>query len=107
MTEAWLLLDEGEIRQVAGAPNGKMALKLPKPKQVESITDPKSRLRETLALASGLSGRKLQQFNDHFSRHRAQLLERINPDGPICDVPSWRDFNADLVAGLEKVNPQY
>jgi hypothetical protein len=100
MTEAWLLLDEGEIRTVAGAPNGKAALDLPSPRYVESIADPKSALREALAIASGLSGRKLQQFNGRFPRHRAQLLERINPDGPICTVPSWCDFNNDLVSAL-------
>jgi len=105
MTEAWLLLEEGEIREVAGAPNGKVPLNLPKPKQVESLADPKSLLRETLALASGLSGRRLQQFNNRFSQHRAQLLERINPDGQIRDVPSWRDFNTDLAIGLETVSP--
>jgi hypothetical protein len=103
MTEAWLLLEEREIREVAGSPNGKVPLNLPKPKQVESIADPKSLLRATPALASGLSGRRLQQFNDRFSRHRAQLLERINPDGPIREVPSWCDFNADLATGLEAV----
>jgi hypothetical protein len=105
MTEAWLLLEEAEIREVAGAPNSKIPLNLPKPKQVESIADPKSLLRQTLALASGLSWRRLQQFNDRFSQHRAQLLERINPDGPIRDVRSWCDFNADLTTGLEKVSP--
>jgi hypothetical protein len=105
MTEAWLLLEEDTIREIAGSPNGKVPLHLPKPKQVESIADPKSLLKQTLALASGLSGRRLQQFNDRFPRHRAQLLERINPDGPIRDVPSWCDFNADLAVGLETVSP--
>lgn len=30
-------------------------------------------------------------------------VERINPDGPIRDVPSWSDFNTDLATGLEAV----
>ena len=105
MTEAWLLLEEGQIREVAGSPNGRVSLNLPRPKQVESVADPKSVLRQTLALASGLSGRRLQQFNNRFPQHRAQLLERINPDGPIRDVPSWRDFNTDLAVGLDAVGP--
>lgn len=104
MTEAWLLLDETEIRRVAGAPSGKTPLNLPKPSKVESIPDPKTFLKETLARASGLSGRKLTMFNNRFSRNRALLLERIDPGGPIRDVPSWRDFNADLIAGLEGLN---
>lgn len=104
MTEAWLLLDEAEIRRVAGAPNNKTPLDLPKPSKVESIPDPKAVLKQTLARASGLSGRKLATFNDRFSRHRAQLLERIDPDGPIRTVPSWRDFNSDLIAGLAQLS---
>lgn len=55
MTEAWLLLDEAEIRRVAGAPNGKIPLNLPNPAKVESVSDPKALLKETLARASGLS----------------------------------------------------
>lgn len=103
MTEAWLLLDEAEIRHVAGSPNGTTPLKLPKAKNVESIADPKDLLRRTLAVASGLSGRRLDMFNKRFPQHRRQLLERINPDGPIRDVQSWRDFNADLAVGLERI----
>lgn len=101
MTEAWLLLDEREIRQVAGNPNGKMALNLPGVRRVESIPDPKAMLRETLCRAAGLSGRKLDKFKQRFSHHRRQLLERIEPGGLIAGVPSWRDFNTDLERGLD------
>lgn len=103
MTEAWLLLDEAEIRRVAGSPNGRTPLELPKAGNVESIADPKDLLRRTLAVASGLSGRRLEMFNKRFPQHRRQLLEGINPDGPICDVQSWCDFNADLATSLECV----
>lgn len=103
MTEAWLLLDEAEIRWVAGAPKDKVPLDLPKPAKVESVPDPKALLREALARASGLSGRKLKTFSKRFDQHRAQLLERIDPDGPIRTVQSWRDFNADLIAGLNRL----
>ncbi|MET7466693.1 hypothetical protein [Nonomuraea sp. NPDC005501] len=102
MTEAWLMLDERDIRQVAGNPNGRMNLNLPKPGSVESIADPKSMLAEKLALASGLSGRRLDRFKQRFSEHRRQLLDRIDPEGLICDVPSWNDFNADIIAGLRR-----
>jgi hypothetical protein len=46
MTEAWLLLNESEIRDVAGNPNGRMPLGLPRPQEVERIPDPKQLLRE-------------------------------------------------------------
>lgn len=102
MTEAWLLLDEAEIRRVAGSPNGKVSLGLPKARNVESIPDPKALLAHTLAIASEFSGRRLDTFKKRFSEHRRQLLDRINPDGPIREVQSWRDFNADFSSGLEQ-----
>lgn len=106
MTEAWLLLDEAAIRRVAGAPNSKVPLNLPRPAKVESVPDPKALLMEILARASGLSGRKLTIFKDRFPRYRAQLLEQIDPGGPIRTVQSWRDFNADLIAGLGRALEQ-
>ncbi|MFI7538434.1 hypothetical protein [Streptosporangium sp. NPDC049376] len=102
MTEAWLMLDERNIRQVAGNPNGRMDLGLPKPASVERIPDPKAMLVEKLALASGLSGRRLDKFKKRFPEHRRQLLDRIDPLGPICEVSSWRSFNEDLLAGLSQ-----
>ncbi|GGO66560.1 DUF4276 family protein [Nonomuraea cavernae] len=104
MTEAWLMLDERNLRQVAGNPNGRMSLGLPKPRSVESIPDPKAVLAEKLALASGLSGRKLEKFKKRFPEHRRQLLDRIDPSGVICEVPSWADFNADLLSGLRQAS---
>jgi hypothetical protein len=57
-TEAWLLLDEKAIRDVAEKPTGRVRLNLPSPKQVENIANPKERLKEALAKASGLKGLK-------------------------------------------------
>ncbi|MBB6345800.1 hypothetical protein FHU36_002309 [Nonomuraea muscovyensis] len=102
MTEAWLMLDERDLRIVAGNPNGRMSIDLPRPKFVETIPDPKAVLAEKLALASGLSGRKLIKFKQRFPEHRRQLLDRIDPTGPICDVSSWNSFNEDLLSGLQR-----
>lgn len=41
MTEAWLLLNEASIRQVAGNPGGKTKLGLPKLSEIERVADPK------------------------------------------------------------------
>lgn len=106
MTEAWLLTDESELRHVAGNPRGKCKLNLPPPRKVEAVPDPKKLLRDSLAMASELSGRKLSRFHERFSAHRRQLLERLDPDGPIGLVPSWRDFVADLEAGLRSAGEQ-
>jgi Domain of unknown function (DUF4276) len=101
MTEAWLLLDEHEIRRVAGNPNGRMHLGLPRPRDVESIPDPKEVLSNVLATASGLSGRKLEKFRKRFPQNRRLLLERINSSSQIVEVSSWRAFNEGLIASLE------
>jgi hypothetical protein len=106
MTEAWLLLDEPEIRRVAGNPNGKMPLNLPKPRDVEDIPNPKEILFHALSLASGLTGRRLEKHRQRFSQHRRQLLERIDPRGLIANVSSWRAFNSDLIVGLELIPEQ-
>jgi hypothetical protein len=58
-------------------------------------------LREVLCRASDLSGRRLDRLKQRFPHHRRQLLERIDPNGPIAVVPSWCDFVADLTKGLE------
>lgn len=96
MTEAWLLLDEEAIRQVAGRPNGNTPLKLPKPAHVESIADPKRLLRETLALASEASGRRLKIFQKQFGTHRSQLLERLDPEGPVRELSAWARLESDI-----------
>ncbi|MCG8925544.1 DUF4276 family protein [Lentzea sp. CC55] len=105
MTEAWLLTNEEELRQVAGSPKGKVPLDLPHPSRIETVPDPKKLLKEKLAIASGLSGRKLSKFNDRFSQHRRQLLERLDPTGSVCSVPSWNRFISELEAGLMAAEP--
>jgi len=63
MTEAWLLLDEQAIREVAGRPTGIDPLELPTVAEVEAQPDPKAHLQQALASASGLSGRRLRKSN--------------------------------------------
>jgi hypothetical protein len=92
MTEAWLLLDERAIREVAGKPSGTVDLRLPPVRTVESVPDPKQRLREALVTASQLRGRRLEAFKQRFGDHRRQLLERIDHAGPISMLSAWQDL---------------
>lgn len=101
MMEAWLLLDERAIRQVAGNPSGRVPLDVPKAKNVESIADPKQRLKDVLARASEETGRRLQRFQSRFPQNRARLLEMLRSDGAVADVPSWQTFIGDLGDGLK------
>lgn len=96
MTEAWLLLDEMEIRRVAGNPKGKGRLPLPTHKKVESIADPKAVLAESIRVASEATGRRLQRINRSFSEHRATLLRYLDRQGPVRELESWRALCADL-----------
>jgi hypothetical protein len=90
MTEAWLLLDEQAIREVAGRPTATESLDLPAAALVEALPDPKMRLQEALAAASGHSGRRLREFERDFPAHRRQLLDRLDRSGPVCRLPAWQ-----------------
>lgn len=100
--EAWLLLDEAAIRRVAENPRGWMSLDLPNGSAAERIADPKKLLQQTLATASGVSGRRLATFRGRFPRHRHKLLEALDPHGPVSELPSWQAFMADLRAALDR-----
>ena len=89
-TEAWLLLSEAAIRRVAGNPRGSQPLQLPKPSQVENVSDPKEALRKALADASGKQGRRLNTVRKSFSQHRRILLEQLPVGGALEQVPAWR-----------------
>ncbi|GAA3169597.1 hypothetical protein GCM10010451_17630 [Streptomyces virens] len=101
MLEAWLLLDQSAIREVAGNPNGKMALDLPKPARAESVADPKALLKQAIATASGEKGRGLQKLQTRFSANRARLLQMLDRKGPVKQLASWQSFTDDLREVLE------
>lgn len=105
--EAWLLLDEAAIRDVAGNPRGRDVLELPHKHRVEATDDPKRRLKEALTLASGKTGARLQKFKQQFPELRATLLQRLDLDGPINDLPAWQRLVADVqtaVTALARVH---
>jgi hypothetical protein len=104
MLEAWLLLDEAAIREVAGNPRGRMPLDLPGPSAVERIADPKQVLKHTLARASGCTGRRLAGLQKRFPHNRHRLLELLDRNGPVSKVSSWREFVTDLVSALRSVS---
>jgi hypothetical protein len=89
-TESWALLDENAIRKAADNPNGTIPIRIPPPSRVESISDPKSHLQNLLITASGYSGRHLRRFKRRLNTRIFSLIEQIDIDGPIQDVPSWQ-----------------
>lgn len=99
--EAWLLLDEACLRQVAENPSGRISLDLPKGIAAEKIADPKQLLKDSLARASECKGRRLAQFQKRFTQHRLRMLELLDPEGPVTCLPSWQNFVGDLDVAFE------
>lgn len=95
-TEAWLLLDESEIRMVAENPSGSFALSTPAPKATERIADSKSHLTEMILNASGETGRRRDRIKKRFPQKRALLIRRLDPEGRVREVPAWRRMFSDL-----------
>ena len=96
MTEAWLLLDEQSIRDVAGRPNSMADLGLPPASRVEAQPDPKSVLEHALDVASGLAGRRRDRFRNRFGHHRRTLLQRLDIDGPVRQLKAWQALESAL-----------
>ncbi|AUX35771.1 MULTISPECIES: DUF4276 family protein [Sorangium] len=96
--EAWLLLDEAAIRMVAGNPRGQEELNLPPRRSIESTSKPKERLEAALAAASGKKGKRVQRFKGSFSERRAMLLQRLDIEGPINELPAWQRLVTDIEA---------
>lgn len=102
-TEAWLLLDETAIREVAARPSGRNPLNLPSPRHVEDKANPKELLQEALIRAASVTGRKLPKFRADFSAHRKQLLQNLPTDGSLHEVKSWIRMRDDLQTAIESL----
>ena len=103
MMEAWLLADEAAIRRVAGRPRGTEALDLPKPDQLENLSNPKQALREALLKAGAPQGvRRRKRFKAEFSNFRKQLAENLPAGGPLEQISAWMRFRDDVAAAMGK-----
>jgi hypothetical protein len=96
MTEAWLLLDEQEIRDVAGNPNGRNDIALPEIHEVEGVANPKALLQYCLLEAASVRGRRRQTATTRFPQHRRQLLQRLDMHGPVTRLSSWKMLIEDV-----------
>lgn len=100
-TEAWLLLDESEIRLVAENPRGTVTLGIPARGRVESVANPKELLNTAILDASELSGRRYRRMKGKMAQKCAQMLDALDPEGPVCNVPSWSRMYSDLKAAID------
>jgi len=102
-TEAWLLLDEQEIRRVAENPKGTIALDIPSASQVEKISSPKEHLRAIILEASEQTGRRYRKTKQKINQKCRSILDGLDPGGPVCEVPSWKRMFSDLQNAIKKV----
>ena len=103
MTEAWLLLDEDEIRRVAGNPRGRVPLNLPPVGRSEEVPDPKAMLFEALVTAAEATGRRRRVAERSFDEWRRILLEDLDPQGPVARLPSFQVFQGELIEAVQRV----
>ncbi|PUB21467.1 uncharacterized protein DUF4276 [Promicromonospora sp. AC04] len=94
-TEAWLLTDEQAIRDVVGRSRGRAALGLPSVRRIEQTSNPKEILADACVRASEASGRRLKQARGRFNDHRRVLLDRLDLDGPVTELTSFRHLVED------------
>jgi hypothetical protein len=102
MTEAWLLLDESAIRQIAGNPRGRMPLSLPAITEVERKADPRSILPRCILEAANVTGRRRDRLGNRFNQNRRQLLERLDRDGVVNQLSGWQTLVADVEAVVKR-----
>jgi hypothetical protein len=94
--EAWLLLDEMAIRDAVGRRSGGTPLDLPPLNRIEETRFPKEILKRACLAASETSGRRRDQETRRFPQRRRTLLERLDIDGPVRQLPSWIRLERDI-----------
>lgn len=105
-TEAWALVDEHAIRRAADNPNGTIPIDIPRPSHVEEITDPKSYLEDLLVRASEHTGRHLKRFRRDLAQRKFYLIEQLDLDGLVSQVPSWNRLRSDISKVLDDMEIQ-
>lgn len=99
--EAWLLFDESSIRAAANNPRGRVALNIPKPSRLHTVSDPKAALHNTLRTASDAAGRRRRGFDVEEAVDR--LAQLIQDWSPLEAQESFRDFSGSLRARMTEL----
>ena len=99
--EAWLLFDISAITRAAGNPHGRQSFNMPPLRQIEYLADPKATLYEILRNASGLSGRRLESFNQRVALHR--ITDYIEDFSPLRTLSAFRRLENDTRVAIEQI----
>jgi len=98
MQEAWLLHNEGALREAAGRPSGTNPLDLPRADRWEQLPRPKDILHEALRLASGATGRRAKRFRPEVAAYRLAVL--INDWSPLRPLEAFSRLEHDTRTAL-------
>lgn len=101
MQEAWLLHDEGALREAAGRPSGTEDLGLPPARRWEELPDPKRVLHQALRTANGARGRRARRFRPGRAAHR--LADLITDWAPLRPLHAFAQLETDTRTALERV----
>lgn len=104
MTEAWLLIDLDAIRIASGNPNGKVAIQLPRPKDLEQLPDPKKTMEKILLEAAGALGpRRRKRFRQEQAVMVHRVAESITDFKALHSLEAFRVFWTDLEGALRRL----
>jgi hypothetical protein len=104
MTEAWLLLDEVAIRRAADRPDGREPLDLPTLSRIESISDPKTLLRDTLLRAANVTGRRRKRFQQGIAARVQRIAELVDDFSALRQLSAFRVLEQDCREHLGNLN---
>lgn len=99
-SETWFLFDEMALRRAAGSTDVSIPLSLPRLRELESVKRPKVLLRDSLQVASGLSGKRLSKFNWRAAYHR--LARTITDFEPLLELPAFGRTADALAAAVRQ-----
>ena len=102
--EAWLLVDASAVRNVVGRPLGRTDLRLPKLAGIEATRSPKEILQSALLAASETTGRRREKEKRDFEKRRRALLDRLDVDGPVRQLPAWQQLESDVAAAVASLS---
>jgi hypothetical protein len=98
MMEAWLLIQESAIRRAANNPNGRTALAMPRLREIEDITDPKSVLHEIIRKATELGTHRRDRFDVHYAVHR--VADYIEDFSPLRQLSAFRVLEEQITTTI-------
>jgi hypothetical protein len=101
MTEAWMLIDKELLKGEIATTKRSQELGLPRPNQIENITDPKALIEEAMRRA----------YSDLPKRRRRPIISELYtpisqkvPLSELLKMPSYEKFQKAARDGLRKLN---